>query len=416
MPNNHEHWLSGVLSGPVEREAVADRPTKLNNYHQLSNSPEQSEASVAGRSLKPLPDDGRPRTQFAQDLRKLRQQAGSPPYRLLVEKVGYTLATYSSMFNGVAFPELDQLLDLVGYLGGDKGEWSRRLAAAVAAEDRWKSSEDTGDELEALKAELEGYRVIASDPESIFAQAAKIQKDAQKRIRAASEMESNLRAVLAEIGNQLKEAHQSVPLAQEKSTAIIEQAKSTARDIEYRAHAKATTELNEAREEAKSLLDDAEAKASSLVEKAGVESRRMRADAGRIVDQLLQEGDQYLQEAREDRLQGELERQRGVAQAERMKLRAKVDLSQIIIQAQEKLLGVGGTKEAQLLDILLQDLGVSELPIDSGNLRGRHRKVPPEAPIEEVIPPLSEISKQSAAAKGPLKKAPLPQRRKSPGK
>src|SRR4051812_15231469 len=115
---------------------------------------------VAGRKLKPLPDDDRPRTQFAQALRELRDRAGSPSYRTLVAKVGYTLATYSSIFNGEVLPAEMQLMDLVGYLKGDIREWSRRLADAAAAEERWDRARggqsETFAEMEGLKAELEG--------------------------------------------------------------------------------------------------------------------------------------------------------------------------------------------------------------------------------------------------------------------
>lgn len=336
-------------------------------------------ALVAGRKLKPLPDDGRPRTQFAQALRELREQAGSPSYRILVEKVGYTLATYSSMFNGDALPEQDQLLDLVGYLNGDSREWSRRLANAVAADEKWNRSADAQNDLaaevEALNAELEGYRVIANDPESIFAQATRMQADAQKRINFAVELESNLNAAISSIGNQLNEARKSVPLAQSEGQAIVSRARTTAREIEYTARVEAQAQLESAERRAKELVTQAEAEASRIIDKAGVESRRIRADAGRIVDQLLLEGDQYLEDARVDRLQGELERQRGEALVERMKLRAKIDLAQVIMQAQQALADAGATEHYNLLDVLLQDLGINEMSSDSPGLKGRHRKV-----------------------------------------
>ncbi|MFH9815548.1 hypothetical protein [Streptomyces sp. NPDC017230] len=296
-----------------------------------------------------------------------------------MEKVGYTLATYSSMFNGDALPEQDQLLDLVGYLNGDSREWSRRLANAVAADEKWNRSTDAQNDLaaevEALNAELEGYRVIANDPESIFAQATRMQTDAQKRINFAVELESNLHAVVSSIGNQLNEARKSVPLAQSEGQAIVNRARTTAREIEYTARVQAQAQLESAERRGKELVAQAESEASRIIDKAGVESRRIRADAGRIVDQLLLEGDQYLEDARVDRLQGELERQRGEALVERMKLRAKIDLAQVIMQAQQALADAGATEHYNLLDVLLQDLGINEMPSDSPGLKGRHRKV-----------------------------------------
>lgn len=374
---------------------------------------------MAGRGLKPLPDDGHPRTQFAQDLRTLREQAGAPSYRILVEKVGYTLATYSSIFNGKALPDLEQLLDLVGYLGGNTEEWTKHLKSVISAEEQLKidttKQRDVYAEIDSLKAELEGYQLIAGDPESVFARAAKVQADAQKRISTAAQIEVNLRTAAARIESQLDEASKALPLAQERAREIIDQARSAARTIEYRARAKATDHLNEAQDTAKSLLNDAQFEASRTVEKAGIESRRLRADAGRIVDQLVQEGDRYLQEAREDRLQAELERQRGTAQAERMKLRAKVDLYRVIVEAQQKLLDAGGTEGAESLDILLQDLGINAADINSQDLQGRHRRASPRSSEEEtslLADNLRELADSEYPAKASARKVPLPRRPK----
>lgn len=380
-------------------------------------------APVAGRKLKPLPDDGRPRTQFAHALRELREQAGSPSYRILVEKVGYTLATYSSMFNGDVFPERDQLLDLVGYLNGDSKEWSRRLAQAIAAESKLSRRVDMQSELitelEALKVELEGYRIIANDPDSIFAQATRVQEDTQKRIRFALELESNLNAAIASIGNHLNEALKSVPNAQAEAQAVVEQARASAREIEYSARKEAQAQLENAEMRAMELIVRAEAEASRIIDKAGVESRRIRADAGRIVDQLLLEGDQYLEDARVDRLQGELERQRGEALVERMKLRAKIDLAQVIMQAQEALADAGAIEHSDLLDTLLQDLGINEMPIDDQDVKGRHRKVVPRSSSDDkgsrdalmMEPAEAEAGTASVSEQGDGK-VPLPRRRK----
>ncbi|MGW2490226.1 hypothetical protein ACWCV9_23830 [Streptomyces sp. NPDC001606] len=324
------------------------------------------------------------------------------------------------MFNGTTLPEKDQLLDLVAYLNGDPQEWSRRLANAVAAEERWNLGTDSRTastaELEALKAEIEGYRLIASDPESIFAQATRMQEDAQKRINAALEVEAHLRVAIAAIERQLDEAKAGVPLAQEKAQEVINQARATARRIEYDAHTEAKTRLAEANEAARNLIARAEAEASRIIDQAGTESRRVRADAGRIVDQLLLEGDQYLEEARVDRLQGELERQRGEALVERMKLRAKIDLAQVIMQAQQKLADVGATEDSALLDILLQDLGINELTIGSEETRGRHRKVASQSSSGDTRPTglKSEAFNNDFVMHDVKPKAALPHRRKAP--
>ncbi len=296
-----------------------------------------------------------------------------------MERVGYNLATYSSMFNGEALPEKDQLIDLVGYLNGDPREWSERLARAIAAEEKLIRSVDAQNEfsaeLEALRAEVEKYRVIANDPESIFAEAIRLEEDTQKRLHFSRDMEAHLHALLSSIGSYLSEAQQSVPLAQEEARAIVKQARATAQEIEYAARSEAQSQLEAAEKRATEVTTQAEAEASRIIDKAGVESRRIRADAGRIVDQLLLEGDQYLEAARVDRLQGELEKQRGESLVERMKLRAKIDLAQVIMQAQRTLADTGATGQSDLLDILLQDLGINEIPSNSPGVGGRHRKV-----------------------------------------
>ncbi|MEU6504666.1 hypothetical protein ABZ895_34560, partial [Streptomyces californicus] len=321
-------------------------------------------------------------------------------------------------------PERDQLLDLVGYLNGDLREWTRRLASAVAAEEKWNrnigAQSDATAELEALRVELEGFRVIANDPESVFAQSARVREDAQKRINFAHELESHLMATVSLVGNQLGEAQNVVPLAQAEAQAILDRARATAREMEYSARADAQGKLEEAEKEAKWVVSRAEAEASAIIDKAGAESRRIRADAGRIVDQLLLEGDQYLEEARVDRLQGELERQRGEALVERMKLRAKIDLAQVIMQAQQALVDSGAKEHSDLLDILLQDLGINDIPSNPKGLKGRHRRVASRPSSESIslhAAPLAESSESgsvSVVGEG-NEKAPLPRRHKPQG-
>ncbi|MDX3546199.1 hypothetical protein PV729_38225 [Streptomyces europaeiscabiei] len=337
-----------------------------------------------------------------------------------MDKVGYTLATYSSMFNGVALPERDQLLDLVGYLHGEPREWSRRLASTIAAEEKWNHSIDARDdsaaELEILKVEVEGYRVIANDPDSVFAQVKRMREDVEKRINFSRELELNLNAAISTVSNHLHEAQKDVPMAQAEAQVIVDRARAAAQGIEYSARVEAQTQLEKAEGRVKELVARAEVEASEIIDKAGVESRRIRADAGRIVDQLLLEGDQYLEQARVDRLQGELEKQRGEALVERMKLRAKIDLAQVIMQAQNALADAGASEYSDMLDVLLQDLGINEIPSDSEDLKGRHRKVasssssPRRAPLVESVESASISMGEESESKTPLPRRRKPQR------
>lgn len=376
---------------------------------------------MAGRKLKPLPDDDRPRTQFAQALRELRDRAGSPSYRTLADKVGYTLATYSSIFNGQALPEEVQLVDLVGYLKGDTREWSRRLADATAAQERWDRDRGAQSEffaeMEALKAELEGYRVIANDPVSVFGQAKRAQEDAQKRVNFALEMESQLSGMLHAVDAQLNEARGFVPLAQTEAQVLVEQARATAQEIERSAQVEAQARLEQAQGSFDRLVARAESEANEIIDKAGFESRRLRADAGRIVDQLLAEAEQYIEDARAERLQAELERQRGEALVERMKLKAKIDLAQVIMEAQQALAKFGALEHSGMLDLLLQDLGINNMPADSESRIGRHRRGGASRPSGEYVESSkaphaeSTISGLVLASDEPATRAALPRRR-----
>ncbi len=71
------------------------------------------------------PDEG-PLQAFAYDLRKLREKAGSPTYRILARKAGYSPATLSEAARGQRRPSLDVTLAYVGACGGDPDEWRLR--------------------------------------------------------------------------------------------------------------------------------------------------------------------------------------------------------------------------------------------------------------------------------------------------
>ncbi|MGW7397268.1 helix-turn-helix domain-containing protein [Streptomyces cyaneofuscatus] len=380
---------------------------------------------MAGRKLKPLPDDDHPRTQFAQALRDLRDRAGSPSYRALSEKVGYTLATYSSIFNGEVLPEEEQLIDLVGYLKGDTREWLQRLSDAAEAVERWDrhrgAQSDLFAEMESLKGEVEGYRVIASDPASVFAQAQRAREDAQVRINFALEMEAKLSEMLHAVDAQLNESQGLIPLAQEEARILIDQARESAQEIERSASLESKVRLEQAQASFARLVARAESEANEIIDKAGTDSRRIRADTGRIVDQLLAEAEQYIEDARAERLQAELERQKGEALVERMKLRAKIDLAQVIMGAQQALAKAGAVEYSGMLDFLLQDLGINDVS-ELGTRTGRHRKTrssskPSDAPVVSPEAPDAETAIRvvlHASDDEPEARAALPRRRSAP--
>jgi WD40 repeat protein len=74
---------------------------------------------------------------FATDLRRLREQAGSPPYRELARRAHYSAGTLSDAAGGRKLPGLSVLLAYVRACDGDVTEWERywhRVTTELAAE------------------------------------------------------------------------------------------------------------------------------------------------------------------------------------------------------------------------------------------------------------------------------------------
>lgn len=90
---------------------------------------------TVGRFESPLAGDDRQLIAFAEGLRRLRQQIGSPSYRDLAKRAHYSASALSQAANGRALPTLAVTLAFVNACGGDPEEWARRwteVAATVA--------------------------------------------------------------------------------------------------------------------------------------------------------------------------------------------------------------------------------------------------------------------------------------------
>lgn len=88
------------------------------------------------RPERPLDLDSGPLTQFATDLRKLREAAGRPPYRALAKRAHYSSTTLSDAAGGNTFPSLAVTLAYVEACQGDRADWETRwhaVAAEIAA-------------------------------------------------------------------------------------------------------------------------------------------------------------------------------------------------------------------------------------------------------------------------------------------
>lgn len=83
---------------------------------------------------------------FAYELRKLRDEAGTPTYRAMALAAGYSAPTLSAAAAGERLSSLPVLLAYVTACGGDTGEWEQRWREAVAESADARAAEDSGEE------------------------------------------------------------------------------------------------------------------------------------------------------------------------------------------------------------------------------------------------------------------------------
>lgn len=99
-----------------------------------------------GRREKPL-DPGLGAVQrFAYALRKLRDEAGTPTYRSMARRAGYSGPTLSAAAAGERLPTLPVVRAYVVACGGDPEEWAERWKEAVAAEGDARVSDGADDD------------------------------------------------------------------------------------------------------------------------------------------------------------------------------------------------------------------------------------------------------------------------------
>lgn len=79
-----------------------------------------------GRPEKPIDPSGRAVAAFANDLRRLRSQAGNPTYRAMARSALYSPSVLSSAASGHRLPTLQVTLTYVAACGGDREAWRRR--------------------------------------------------------------------------------------------------------------------------------------------------------------------------------------------------------------------------------------------------------------------------------------------------
>ncbi|MEY9862925.1 WD40 repeat protein [Catenulispora sp. GAS73] len=100
------------------------------------------------RIEQPLPADGGVLGEFAAELRRLRQKAGTPPYRELARRALFSATTLADAAGGRRLPSLPVVLAFVRSCNGDVREWESRwrlLAAELARADGREPGTDTDD-------------------------------------------------------------------------------------------------------------------------------------------------------------------------------------------------------------------------------------------------------------------------------
>ncbi|MEU8153449.1 helix-turn-helix transcriptional regulator [Micromonospora sp. NPDC048986] len=81
---------------------------------------------VLGRPEKPVDPTAGPVQRLAWQLRRLREHAGNPSYRLLARRAHYSASTLADAAKGGRLPSLEVTLGYVQACGGDPAEWRAR--------------------------------------------------------------------------------------------------------------------------------------------------------------------------------------------------------------------------------------------------------------------------------------------------
>lgn len=77
----------------------------------------------------PLERDGTALVDFAADMRKLREEAGKPPYREMARRAYFPSTTLSDAASGRRLPSLAVTMAFVRACGGNQADWETRWHA-----------------------------------------------------------------------------------------------------------------------------------------------------------------------------------------------------------------------------------------------------------------------------------------------
>jgi hypothetical protein len=341
---------------------------------------------MAGRKLKPLPDDGHPRTEFVRKLRLLKADEESPTFAQLAASVGYSTGQLSELFNAKRTPSPDLLGDVVTGLGGNREHWLRLLDDLVAAEAALEEAalregDGTASQIARLTHEVEGLRALAGDPSSAMAAAQAATTAADLRIKQAAQLELGVRSLLRLLQEQTHDAQANAKAIREAADAVLAEARDQVVEASERSRLEYASIIQEAKNQARADVAKIRAEAADELDQMREDAIRLRGQVNPMLDALLAAAEDQLRDAEARaammRQEAEAERaeteQRAARMAASMVARAKIEIERNVRRAQQRIEAAGDAESAASLDVLLLDFNIGGTHESSG-VRGRHRR------------------------------------------
>ncbi|MER6250195.1 helix-turn-helix domain-containing protein [Streptomyces sp. NPDC001584] len=348
-------------------ERAALRQLFRNNRRGTNNGG----ASVAGRRLKDLPDDGSARTRLAQRMRLLKERAGDPTYVEIGKRTGYSRTALSGLFNGQT-PSRELLQDVVQWLGGNPREWLALLDQVQREEgSQQESAPGPAEELERAREEIAALKLMIANPDDAGYWAERKLTAAIDQARSASDMERQASELLTQVQTQMRQLEDMRTSMEKNGDEMIRNAMTQATLSKERAQVVATGLIRDAENTAAHIVDRARAQAERIGADAQTYASSLHGRAGEQVDALLREADAVAADARRD--------------ADRLKARARIEIQRMVRDTQEALHRVGQPHIAQTLEQLLMDFAIGDIHPEDGP-SGRHRRsaLPASAPRPEL--------------------------------
>ncbi|MEU9383177.1 helix-turn-helix domain-containing protein [Streptomyces sp. NPDC048279] len=314
---------------------------------------------MAGRRLKDLPDDGSARTQLAQRLRALKEQAGDPTYVEIGKRTGYSRTALSGLFNGQV-PSRELLQDVVQWLGGNPREWLALLDQAQREEEPGQEpASGLAEELQHAREEIAALKLMIANPGDAGYWADRKLNAATDQARSAADMERHALELLTQVQTEMRRLKEWRTDVERHCDEMIRNAVRQATLSEERAQVAATETIRDAENTAAHIVETARAKAERISADAQTYASSLHGRAGEQVDALLREADAVAADAQRE--------------ADRLKARARIEIQRLVRDTQDSLHRAGKPQTAQMLEQLLMDFAIGDIHPEDG-VSGRHRR------------------------------------------